>query len=66
MKTAYALTAGFWAWLIYTKPAEMAIIAKATGHVFVQAGSAAWLAVLLLAGISVIGWLALIFTKGIK
>lgn len=34
MKTAFALTAGFWAWMIWSMPSEMAVIGRSFVHVF--------------------------------
>ena len=57
MKAAYALTVGFWAWLIYTMPTEMGIIAKATGHMFAQVIEIGWGAVIAASFLLIIGCL---------
>ena len=66
MKTAYALTAGFWAWLIYTMPTEMGIIGKATVHMFAQVIEIGWGLFLAASFLLIVGWLGMVFTKGMK
>ena len=66
MKTAYALTAGFWAWLIYTMPTEMGIIAKATGHMFAQVVEIGWGAVIAASFLLIVGCLPTVRSKGAK
>ena len=57
MKTAYALIAGFWAWLIYTMPTEMGIIGKATVHMFAQVIEIGWGAVIAASFLLIVGCL---------
>lgn len=66
MKTAWALLAAFWAWLIWSMPSEMGVIVKASGHAIGQVIEVGWLIVLGVAFVSVAGWLAVVFWKGTK
>lgn len=66
MKAAYALTAGFWAWLIYTMPTEMGIIVKATGHMLTQVIEIGWGAVIAVSFLLIVGCLPTVRSKGTK
>ena len=66
MKTAYALIAGFWAWLIYTMPTEMGIIAKATVHMFAQFAEIGWGLFLAASFLLIVGCLPAVRSKGTK
>ena len=66
MKTMYTLAAALLAWMTYTKPAEMGVIVKATGHMLAQVIEIGWGLCLAVNFLIIIGWLGLVLAKGTK